>query len=69
MRKTSLLLIIALALAMFASITVNQVSTVSAKQVPAVGVVVAYVPGQSITIVNQHGEQLEFTLSPSLKAL
>ena len=69
MRKASLLLVIAVALAMFASLTMNQVNTASAKQVPAVGVVVAYIPGESITIVNPHGEQLEYTLSPSVKIL
>ena len=69
MHKTSVLLIMALALALLASLTMNEANTASAQGSPAVGVVIAYVPGQSITIVNQHGEQLEFTLSPSLKIL
>lgn len=69
MRKTNILLIIALTLAMFASVTLTQIPVASAQEVPPVGVVVAYVPGQSITIVDQSGMQHEYLLSPSLKIL
>jgi hypothetical protein len=67
MRKTNVLLIIALALALLASVAWN--STASAQMNQPVGVVVAYVPGQSITIVDQQGNQSEYTLDPSLKIL
>ena len=69
MRKTNVLMIIALALALLASVAWNQGSTASAQNVPPVGVVVAYIPGQSITIVDQHGTQHEYILSTSLKIL
>jgi hypothetical protein len=69
MRKTNTLLIIALALAMVASLALNQVNTVSAQGNPPVGVVIAYTPGQSITIVDQQGVQHEYQLSSSLMIL
>ena len=69
MRKTNVLLIIALALALLASVALNQNSTASAQEVPPVGVVVAYDPGQSITIVDQSGNQHEYLISSSLKIL
>jgi hypothetical protein len=69
MRKTNVLLIIAVALALLVSVTLNQVSRVSAQGVPPVGVVTAYVPGQSITIVDQSGTQHEYMISSSLKIL
>jgi hypothetical protein len=69
MRNTKRLLIIAFALALVASFTWNQVSTVSAQNNPPVGVVVDYVPGQSITIVDQSGMQHQYVLSSSLNIL
>ena len=69
MRKTNIYLIIALAVALLASVTLNQVRAASAQEVPPVGVVVAYVPGQSITIVDQQGVQHEYLISTSLKIL
>ena len=69
MRKTNIYLIIALALAIVASLTLSHVDTASAQAVPPVGVVVAYAPGQSITIVDQQGNQHEYMLSTSLKIL
>jgi hypothetical protein len=47
-------LVIALAAAMSASFTFGQVGTASAQEVPPTGVVVDYLPGQSITIVDQY---------------
>jgi hypothetical protein len=69
MRKTNLLLIIALAVALMASALLNHVHTASAQQVPPTGIVVAYTPGQSITIVDQQGVQHEYLLSTTLKIL
>lgn len=69
MRKFNILLIVALAAVTLASITFSQVGTVSAQQVPPVGVVVDYLPGQSITIVDQRGTQHQYTLASTLKIL
>lgn len=69
MRRTNVFLIIALALALLASLTLNPISIVSAQNGGPVGVVVAYTPGQSITIVDQKGNQNEYMLAASLKIL
>ena len=69
MRKTKLLLIIALAFALLASVTLNQVNPASAQEVPPTGIVVAYVPGQSITVVDQQRVQHQYVLSTTLKIL
>jgi hypothetical protein len=69
MRKINLLLIITLTLAIVASVTLRQVGTASAQAVPPVGVVVAYVPAQSITIVDQQSTQHEYLLSTSVRIL
>jgi hypothetical protein len=69
MHKSSLILTIALTLALMARVTLWQVNTASAQEVPPVGIVVAYIPGQSITIVDQQGVQHEYLISPSLKIL
>ena len=69
MRRTNILLVIAFALAIFASVAWNQVSTASAQQVPPEGIVVAYLPGQSITIADKNGNQIEFVIDPSMKIL
>jgi hypothetical protein len=69
MRKLNILLIIALAAAMLASFTFGHVSTVSAQEGPPTGVVLDYLPGQSITIVDQSGTQHQYTISSTLKIL
>lgn len=69
MRKINLLLIIALTLAMVASVTLNQINTVSAQGLEPVGVVVAYIPGQSITVMDQSGAQHEYSISPYVRIL
>jgi hypothetical protein len=69
MLRLNRLLIMALAAAMFASFTVGQVGTVSAQEVPPTGVVVEYLPGQSITIVDQSGTQHQYTISSTIKIL
>ena len=69
MRRTNILLVIALALAVLASVAWNQVNTASAQEVQPVGIVVAYLPGQSITIVDEKGIQSEFAIDPSVKIL
>jgi hypothetical protein len=68
MRKLNILLVMALAVSMLA-ILVSQVGAVSAQEDQPVGVVVAYIPGQSITIVDQHGIQTEYTISSTVKIL
>lgn len=69
MRKLNILLFVALAAAMLASFMFGQVGTVSAQQVPPTGVVVNYLPGQSITIVDQSGTQHQYTISATVKIL
>jgi hypothetical protein len=69
MRKPNILLIIALAAAMLASFTIGQVGNVSAQEVPPTGVVIDYMPGQSITIVDQNGMQHQYMISDSVKIL
>ncbi len=69
MRKLNILLIMALAAAMFASFTFGRVGTVSAQEVPPTGVVVDYFPGQSITVVDQSGTQHQYTISSTVKIL
>ena len=69
MRRTNILLVIVLAFGMLASVAWNQVSTASAQEVQPVGIVVAYLPGQSITIVDEKGIQSEFAIDPSVKIL
>ena len=69
MRKFNLCMIIALAVAVLASLTFSQVSSAAAQQEPPVGVVIAYTPGQSITIVDQRGTEHQYTISTNLKIL
>lgn len=67
MRKTNLILAIAIALAMLTGLTLHQVNVVSAQGDAPVGVVVVYIPGVSITIIDQKGNQSEFALDPAVK--
>lgn len=67
MRKTNLLMIVALALALLASVTWNSTAVAQVNQ--PVGIVIAYVPEQSITIMDQQGNQSEYVLDPSLRIL
>ena len=67
MRKTNLVLVMALMLAMFAGLTLNQANGVSAQGESPVGQVVAYIPGQSITILDKIGQQKEYVLDPLVK--
>jgi hypothetical protein len=69
MRKLNILLVVALAATILASFTFDQVGTVAAQQVPPTGVVVEYLPGQSITIVDQNATQHQYTISSSVKIL
>ncbi len=69
MRKFNLLLILALTAALLASLTLHQVQSASAQGESPVGVVVAYTPGQSITIVDQTGAQHEYAISPNVRIL
>lgn len=67
MRKAKIALAIALVLAAFAGIALNQVKEVSAQGDLPVGMVVAYTPGVSITIIDQNGNQIEYALDAMLK--
>ena len=67
MRKAKIILAIALALAALTGVALNQVNGVSAQGDAPVGVVVAYVPGVSITIVDQKGNQIEYALDAAVK--
>lgn len=67
MRKTNLMVVIALALAVLTGLILTQVSGVSAQGDAPVGVVVAYIPGVSITIVDQKGNQIEYALDAAVK--
>ncbi len=69
MRKLNILLVIALAAAMLASFMLGHVGTVSAQEVPPTGVVVEYLPGQSITIVDQSSTQYQYAISASVRIL
>ena len=67
MRKTNIVLVIALVLAALAGLALNQANGVSAQGISPVGMVVAYTPGQSITIVDDKGNQSEYMLDPFMK--
>jgi hypothetical protein len=69
MRKTNIFLMMAITLALFASVAFGQITDAAAQKEGPVGIVVAYIPGQSITIMDQNGDQSEFALDPSLKIL
>ena len=67
MRKTNIVLVVALVLSVLAGLTLNQANAVSAQSDSPVGLVVAYTPGQSITIVDDKGFQSEYALDPFVK--
>ena len=69
MRKFNMLMLTALTIAPFVTTAFTHVQSVSAQDSGHVGVVVAYVPRQSITIVDQSGGQHEFQLASSVKIL
>lgn len=69
MRKSKIYLILALASALFAGAVFSQAGTVSAQGESPVGIVVAYIPGQSITIADHSGAQQEYMLSSTLRIL
>jgi hypothetical protein len=69
MRKFTILIMLLLAGSFVASLAFAQVNPVAAQQESPVGVVVAYVPGQSITIADQSGALHEYMISSSLKIL
>jgi hypothetical protein len=52
---------------LIAGVAFGQINDVAAQKEGPVGIVVAYVPGQSITIMDQQGAQSEFVLDPALK--
>jgi hypothetical protein len=72
MKKVSLILLIALALAMLtnmAYVEASPASIESDKDVQRVGLVVAYTADQSITIMDRDGVQYTFTIAPNLKVV
>lgn len=68
MRKTKLFLLLSVALALLSGLAF-QAGSASAQEVPPVGVVVAYIPGESITIVDHQGNQHEYMLAANLQLL
>ena len=69
MRKTKIFLMMAVTVALFASAAFGQINDAAAQKEGPVGMVVAYIPGQSITILDEQGVQSEFMLDASLKIL
>lgn len=67
MRQINIVVVMALGLFVFAGLTFHQVSNVSAQGDSVYGVVVAYTPGVSITVVDQKGNQIEYTLDATVK--
>jgi len=67
MRKTNILPIIAMTLAVLASFAMNPTGKAFAQASPPVGVVIAYTPGESITILDESGKQHEYMISSTLK--
>lgn len=69
MRKINSWLVIALVAMMLAGFIFGRVGRASAQEVPPMGVVVDFQPGQSITVVDQSGVQHEYMISSTLKIL
>lgn len=69
MRTFNRFIISGIAIALLGITTFAQAKAVSAQGSEHVGIVVAYTPGQSITIADQSGVQYEFQLTSSLKLL
>jgi hypothetical protein len=67
MRKISLLLFAVLTFGLLANFTIVHASQALDPQIQRVGLVVAYTPQQSITIVDKDGKQFTFTLAAALK--
>ena len=67
MRRIRVFLTMVSTLVLMAGVAFGQINDVSAQKEGPVGIVVAYVPGQSITIMDQQGAQSEFVLDPALK--
>ena len=67
MRKTNIVLVVTLVLSVLAGLTLNQAKGVSAQSESPVGLVVAYIPGQSITILDEKGQQKEYVLDAFVK--
>ena len=69
MRTYKVLLVAALAVALLANLALAQASPVFAEAVQRVGLVVDYIPGQSIAVVDQDNIQYQFELTSQLKVL
>ena len=67
MRKANLILGLAVVLAVLTGLALHQVHEVSAQGDSPVGVVVAYTPGVSITIVDPNGNQIEYMLDSTVR--
>lgn len=68
MRKISLFMSAAIVLSLMVMAFVAQPrSAMAAQEVHRVGLVIEYIPGQSITIVDKDGNQFTFELAPDLK--
>jgi hypothetical protein len=69
MRKTSLFLFAAVVIGLLANFTNVHAHPAQDPEVQRVGLVVAYSPNQSITIVDRDGNEFTFALAPSVKIL
>jgi hypothetical protein len=69
MRTYKVLLVAALAVALLANLALAQASPAYAEESQRVGLVVDYIPGQSITIVDQANIQYQFELAALLNVL
>lgn len=67
MKKTSLFVLIALVFAMAASPVIARANASVERGTDHVGLVIAYTPNQSITIVNKDGAEFTFTIASDVK--
>jgi hypothetical protein len=69
MRKLNISMMLSLAIALLAGLIPGQVHPASAQGESPVGVVVSYIPGQSITVADQTGAQHEYMIASNVKIL
>ena len=67
MKKVKLFVFVALAFALLANQMVAQASSILDSDKERVGLVVAYMPGESITIMSRDGSQSTFTIASDVK--
>lgn len=67
MKKTSIFVLIALALALAVSPVIARASASAERSTDHVGLVTAYTPNESITIMNKDGAEYTFTIASDVK--